>query len=132
MLTLNRLSWRTFLIATISPESQSFAWYTTPKLPLPMTLVSVYATSWGRSGPAPGVATTVVTLLPSLPAGYIALPIETNRKNHSARKEMEIKVGNRELSLKKKIQNLEGSLFLFQKCKQNCLHMDNNNFKNLW
>lgn len=86
MLTLNRLSWRTFLIATISPESQSFAWYTTPKLPLPMTLVSVYATSWGRSGPAPGVATTVVTLLPSLPAGYIAPPIETNWKKPQCKK----------------------------------------------
>lgn len=31
------LSWSTFLIATISPESQSLAWYTTPKLPFPMT-----------------------------------------------------------------------------------------------
>ena len=35
---LNLLSWRTFLMATISPVSQSLAWYTTPKLPLPITL----------------------------------------------------------------------------------------------
>ena len=30
-------TWRTFLMATISPVSQSLAWYTTPKLPLPIT-----------------------------------------------------------------------------------------------
>lgn len=80
--TLNRLSWSTFLMATISPESHSFAWYTTPKLPFPMTLVSVYDTSWGLSGPWPGVATTVVTLPPSLPEygpaeiGQIKIKIE--------------------------------------------------------
>ena len=33
-----RLSCRTFLMATISPVSQSLAWYTTPKLPFPITL----------------------------------------------------------------------------------------------
>lgn len=67
-LTLNRLSCKTFLIATNSPVSHSFAWKTTPKLPLPMTFVSVYDTSWTRSAPWPGVATTVVTFDPSLPA----------------------------------------------------------------
>ncbi len=66
MYTLNRLSCRTFLIATSSLESHSLAWYTTPNEPLPITLVSVYETSCGRSEPCPGVATTVVTLLPSL------------------------------------------------------------------
>lgn len=67
MQTLKRLSCSTFLMATSSPLSHSLAWNTTPKLPLPMTLVSEYDTSWGRSGPWPGVATTVVTLEPSLP-----------------------------------------------------------------
>lgn len=121
MLTLNLLSWRTFLMATISPESQSFAWYTTPKLPLPMTLVSVYATSWGRSGPAPGVATTVVTLLPSLPAGYIAPPIETNRKKPQCRKRNGNESGETELPLKaESAQGLEnrGKLVLLLRKKR--------------
>lgn len=60
-LTLNLLSWSTFFMATISWLSMSRAWYTTPKEPFPITLMSVYETSWGRSGPCPGVATTVVT-----------------------------------------------------------------------
>lgn len=68
-LTLNLLSCNTFLIATSSPVSQSVAWKTTPKLPLPITLVSVYDTSCGLSGPWPAVATTVVTFEPSLPVG---------------------------------------------------------------
>ncbi len=71
--TLKRLSCRTFLMATSSPVSLSLAWYTTPNDPLPMTLVSVYDTSCGRSGPCPGVATTVVTLLPSLPKTSIQI-----------------------------------------------------------
>lgn len=60
-LTLNLLSWSTFFMATISWLSMSRAWYTTPNEPFPITLMSVYETSWGRSGPCPGVATTVVT-----------------------------------------------------------------------
>lgn len=67
-LTLNRLSCKTFLIATNSPVSHNLAWKTTPKLPLPITRVSVYETSCTRSEPWPGVATTVVTFEPSLPA----------------------------------------------------------------
>lgn len=70
-LTLNLLSCKTFLIATSSPLSHNLAWKTTPKLPFPMTFVSEYETSWGRSGPWPGVATTVVTFDPSLPAKSI-------------------------------------------------------------
>lgn len=66
-LTLNRLSCRTFLMATNSLVSTNFAWKTTPKLPLPMTRVSVYDTSCARSDPWPGVATTVVIFVPSLP-----------------------------------------------------------------
>lgn len=65
--TLNRLSCKTFLMATNSLVSISFAWKTTPKLPFPITRVSVYDTSCTRSDPWPGVATTVVTLAPSLP-----------------------------------------------------------------
>jgi hypothetical protein len=61
------LSCKTFLMATSSPVSHNLAWKTTPKLPFPMTLVSEYETSCGLSGPWPGVATTVVTLDPSLP-----------------------------------------------------------------
>lgn len=68
ILTLNRLSCKTFLMATNSLVSISFAWKTTPKLPFPITRVSVYETSWTRSDPWPGVATTVVTFAPSLPA----------------------------------------------------------------
>lgn len=67
MLTLNRLSCKTFLMATNSFVSISFAWKTTPKLPFPITRVSVYDTSCTRSDPWPGVATTVVTFAPSLP-----------------------------------------------------------------
>lgn len=51
VLTLNLLSCSTFLIATVSPVSHNLALYTTPKLPLPITIVSVYDTSNGRSGP---------------------------------------------------------------------------------
>lgn len=67
VLTLNRLSCKTFLMATNSLVSISFAWKTTPKLPFPITRVSVYETSCTRSDPWPGVATTVVTFVPSLP-----------------------------------------------------------------
>lgn len=69
--TLNLLSCKTFLMATSSPVSHNLAWKTTPKLPFPMTLVSEYETSCGLSGPWPGVATTVVTLDPSLPIWFV-------------------------------------------------------------
>ena len=44
------LSWSTFLIATISPESHSLAWYTTPKLPFPMTCTVGVVTMSGPRG----------------------------------------------------------------------------------
>ena len=80
--TLNLLSCSTFLIATNSPSSTSLAWYTTPKEPLPMALVSVKEISCCLSGPWPFVATTVVCLHMSRPdngeQGCMALEISFN------------------------------------------------------
>jgi hypothetical protein len=42
LLTLNRLSWRTRLMAASSLEGESFVWNTTPKDPFPTILHCVY------------------------------------------------------------------------------------------
>lgn len=38
-------TWSTFLMATVSPVSMTVAWYTTPKLPFPMTRSAAYRTA---------------------------------------------------------------------------------------
>lgn len=45
LITLNRLSWRTRLMAASSPDGESFVWKTTPKDPFPTILHWVYCIS---------------------------------------------------------------------------------------